>query len=181
MQEVGVEIRVESRSWYEAVAGQVEMAAASHQAAADVVAKSVHLDSGQTRSLAPVVIQAALALGVKAFIDCALDRLFKALFVADEIDDRAALVGRQGLPFLFANAFSALAAGIADHDADGLYQLALPVGVGIELFETDAKGALVAVGGLGAGDSFKGDFVGVFLHRLLVGRGEDAELEEGIA
>ena len=122
-----------------------------------------------------------MALGIEAFIDGALDWLFKALFVADKIDDRAALVGWQGLPLLFADALAALATGIADHDADGLHQLALPVGVGSELFETDAKGALLAVGSLGVGDAFKGDFVGVFPHRLLVGCGEDAELEEGIA
>ena len=46
VQEIGVEIRVKSRPRQETVTRQIEVAAAGHQAAADVVAKSVYLDSG---------------------------------------------------------------------------------------------------------------------------------------
>ena len=43
------------------------------------------------------------------------------------------------------------------------------------------ESALVAVGGLGAGYGFEGDLLGCLLDGFLVGRRQDAELEEGVA
>ena len=49
------------------------------------------------------------------------------------------------------------------------------------MVEPEAKSSLVAIGGSGAGDPFESEFVDVFYHWFLIGRGEDPELKKGIA
>ena len=127
------------------------------------------------------MVLAALAFDLQGLVGRLFDRFFETLLIADEVDDSPLLVERQGLPFVGADQHAAIASGIADDNADRLYHHACPIWVGFELFEPEAKSALVAIGGFGAGDPFESEFVDMLLHWFLIGRGEDPELKKGIA